>query len=85
MPLIYFTKFLKGFSAEKVAEVAKNLGFDGLDLAIRAGQCVNPSNVQEALPKAMAVWRAAGLSVPLATLETSWVNPQTPELEATVV
>ena len=57
MQLIYFTKFLKGLSPDQIAETAMTLGVDGLDLAIRAGQCVNPGNIREALPKAMAVWR----------------------------
>lgn len=76
MQLIYFTKFLVGFSCEKVAESAKGLGFAGLDLAIRPGQAVNPDNVSEALPGAMKVFGAVGLSVPMATLPTDLVSPQ---------
>lgn len=82
MQVIYFTKFLKGYSAAQIGELAKNLKFDGLDLAIRAGQCVNPSNVTEALPQALEVWRAMGLTVPLATLEGSAVDPHQPDVQA---
>ena len=81
MQLIYFTKFLKGLSPEQIAETATTLGVDGLDLAIRAGQCVNPSNIREALPKAMAVWRKSNVVVPLATLEGGAIDPSRSEIE----
>src|SRR5687768_10848314 len=81
MQLIYFTKFLKGLNPDQVAETAVKLGFRGLDLAIRSGQAVNPDNVEEALPKAMEVWKKAGLSVPLVTMETRWTDPGKKEVE----
>src|SRR5438105_11807581 len=81
MQLIYFTKFLKGYSPEKVGETAKALGFDGLDLAIRTGQCVNPENVAEALPQAIKIWRGQGLTVPLATLNGNAIDPRDKQLE----
>lgn len=82
MQLIYFTKFLKGYTFEKVGETAKSMGFDGLDLAIRPGQCVNPENVSDALPKALKVWRGQGLTVPLATLAGDAINPRDKGVEA---
>ena len=82
MQVIFFTKFLKGLSAEEIGAIASQHHFDGLDLAIRQGQCVNPENAQEALPKAMDIWSRMGLSVPMVTLETSWVDPKKPELQA---
>jgi sugar phosphate isomerase/epimerase len=75
-PIIYFTKFLRGLAPEEIAKTVKGMGFDGLDLAVRAGQYVNPNNVREALPGAMSVWREAGLSVPMVSTETSLVDPQ---------
>jgi len=70
MQLIFFTKFLTGLTAQEVGKTAKDLGFDGLDLAVRPGQCVNSGNVTTALPEAMKIWRDAGLTVPLVSLET---------------
>jgi sugar phosphate isomerase/epimerase len=81
MKLIYFTKMLKGLDAGGIAVTAQTLGVDGLDLAIRAGQCVNPDNVASALPNAMAIWRKEGLIVPLATLEGSAIDPNDQRLE----
>lgn len=68
MQIILFTKFLTGFNSEQVADAAREVGVDGLDLAIRDGHVVNAGNAIEALPAAMTVWRQAGLTVPLATL-----------------
>lgn len=80
MQLIYFTKFLKGRGTEEIGEIARGLGFDGLDVAVRAGQCVNPDNVRTALAPALKVWASFGLSAPLVTLEWGWVDPELPAL-----
>jgi sugar phosphate isomerase/epimerase len=82
--LIFFTKFLKGLSVEETGARANALGFDGLDVAIRAGYCVNPDNVTDALPAAMAVWREQNLSVPLVTLEGGATDPNVPETRAII-
>lgn len=69
MELLFFTKFLKGLTAVQVGEQVRRLGFDGLDLAVRAGQSVNPDNITQALPNAMCLWADMGLSVRLASLD----------------
>jgi len=78
--LIYFTKFLAGMNSRQIGDHAKRLGVDGLDLAVRSGQAVNPENVTEALPEAMRVWRSLGLTVPLVTLEGGAVDPSDPSV-----
>ncbi len=82
MQVIFFTKFLRGLGVEQLGESAKRLGFDGLDLAVRAGHCINPENARAELPRAVESWRRAGLSVPLVTLETNWTDPEHPGLQA---
>lgn len=81
MEVIYFTKFLAGLGPEEIGETAAGLGFGGLDVAIRRGHAVTPANVAQALPEAMELWRRRGLSVPLATLDTDWADPEAPEAE----
>lgn len=76
MELIYFTKFLKGLTVKQIGETAKRMGFDGLDLAVRSGQAVNPDNVATALPEAMKVWTDMGVSVPLVSMETRTTDPR---------
>jgi len=82
MDVIFFTKFLKPLNPEEIGEAVRPLGVDGLDLAIRGGYTVNPSNVKRALPSAMRVWKEMGLSVPLATLEGGATNPDDPTTRA---
>jgi sugar phosphate isomerase/epimerase len=78
MKMIFFTKFLAGLSADEVGKTAKRLGFDGLDLAVRKGQCVDPGNVTKTLPEAMKIWSDMGLSVPLVSMETRQTDPRDP-------
>ncbi len=74
-PIIFFTKPLRDLSAEQIASAVKNLRCDGLDLAVRRGHCVSPENVRDALPRAMKIWKEAGLSVPMVSTETSLADP----------
>jgi sugar phosphate isomerase/epimerase len=80
--IVWFTKFLKGLDAEGIAASAAAVGVDGLDLAVRAGHLVEPANVREALPRALAVWRRRGLSVPLVTLEGGATDPDAEAVRA---
>lgn len=81
MKFIYFTKFWRGVSAGELAQTAKEMGADGLDLCLREGHSVNPSNVEKALPEAMKVWRDEGISVPMVTTEGGFVDPKHPTAE----
>jgi sugar phosphate isomerase/epimerase len=80
--LIYFTKFLKGMNISEIAAKVQSLKFNGLDLAVRKGQTVNPENVNVALPEAVRVCRDHGLSIPLVTLEGNAVDPNKPEVQS---
>lgn len=80
MQLILFTKFFARLSAAELGRAARELGFDGLDLAVRAGHPVNPDNAASALPEAMRLWRQEGVAVPLLSLETRWGDPDLPAL-----
>lgn len=82
MEILLFTKLFKDCKAEAVGDAAITLGVDGLDLAVRYGQCVSPANVAQELPRAMQLWAEMGLSVPLVTLEGYATGPQAPEVQA---
>ncbi|MDQ2730237.1 MAG: sugar phosphate isomerase/epimerase, partial [Armatimonadota bacterium] len=82
MQLILFTKFLKTINPTQIAEAAMSRCFDGLDLAVRAGHAINPRNVEQSLPEAVQLWKEAGLSVPLVTLEGNATDPDDPEVQA---
>lgn len=82
MKLVYFTKPLAGGSIEETIEFARQVGANGLDLAVRPGHPVNPDNVSRALPEAAARCRDAGLALPMVTLATDFINPADPLTEA---
>lgn len=81
MELIFFTKSLKGMDVVATATEVKNLGFDGLDLAVRPGYCINPDNVAAELPRAVRLWADMGLSVPMVTTPTDFTDPREPVAE----
>jgi sugar phosphate isomerase/epimerase len=78
MRIVLFTKTLRGLTAEQVARKAKGLGFSGLDLAVREGQCCTPANITEALPRAAALWKQMNLSIPMVSLEPAPTDPSSP-------
>ena len=82
MQFIYFTKHWPGYSVDQLLALARRLGADGLDLAVRKGHAVNPGNAASALPEAVRRAREAGLSVPLVTLETALNDPGHPDAGA---
>jgi sugar phosphate isomerase/epimerase len=81
MKLLLFTKVLKGMSPQQIADVALRLGFNGLDLAVRPGHAVNPSNIEDVLFAAQELWKRAGLSLPLVTLEAGATDPVREDVE----
>src|SRR5690242_8852594 len=68
MQSVLFTKLFHNHSISEVAEVAKELGFDGIDLLIRPGFQVEPAR-PEAIPAAIRTLKNAGLAVPMATTD----------------
>ena len=63
-----------------MAETTASMGFDGIDLTVRAGGHVLPERVAEDLPKAAAAIRAAGVALTMIT--TDIVDPTSPHAEA---
>ncbi|GMW03485.1 MAG: hypothetical protein AMXMBFR84_46190 [Candidatus Hydrogenedentota bacterium] len=67
-PICCFSKhlqFIKDYTS--LAETAKALGLDGLDLTVRGGGHVLPENVETDLRKAVDAAQSAGISVPMIT------------------
>lgn len=59
-----------------MGERAAELGYDGLDLAVRAGHAVHPGNVTTALPRAVGRWRTMGIECPMLSADVSVIDPQ---------
>ncbi len=56
-----FSKHLQFLNYAEMAKATADLGFYGLDLTVRKGGHVEPSRVQEELPKAVEIMQKAGL------------------------
>ncbi len=56
-----FSKHLQWLDYKKMAETARQVGFDGVDLTVRPNGHVLPGNVKKDLPKAVKAIKDAGL------------------------
>ena len=74
-----FSKHLQWLDYEGMSKVAKQIGFDGLDLTVRRKGHVLPENVERDLPKAVTAMKKAGLKVEMMT--TTITNIQEPNTE----
>ena len=74
MSLHVFSKHLQFLDYETTAQVAAEIGFDGVDLAVRPGGHVLPENVATDLPRAVEAIKGAGLQAQIMT--TAIMNPQ---------
>lgn len=74
-----FSKHLLFLHGEELAKGAAEIGFDGIDLAVRKGGHVEPDRVRQDLPPLVAVIKQHGLEVPMIT--TDIVDTETPYAE----
>jgi L-ribulose-5-phosphate 3-epimerase len=78
-PICIFSKHLQFLDYKPMAEAAAEIGFDGIDLAVRPGGHVLPENVERDLPKAVKAVEKAGLQVSMMT--TRITNPKDETVE----
>lgn len=74
-----FSKHLQFLQGDALAKGAADIGFDGIDLAVRKGGHVAPDRVAQDLPKLVAIIRGHGLEVPMLT--TDIVDAESPHAE----
>lgn len=79
MPICAFSKHFHWTTIDQTAAMCAALGYDGIDLTVRAGGHVEPERVEEDLPKAVDVIRKTGLQVPMVT--SGIVDAATPHAE----
>jgi sugar phosphate isomerase/epimerase len=73
-----FSKHLQWLNYAEMAQVAAQIGFDGVDITVRPGGHVLPERVIEDLPKAVDTVRKAGMNVFMITTSiTDADNPFT--------
>lgn len=79
LKVVIFSKHLLFLQGAPLAEAVAQIGFDGIDLAVRKGGHVEPSRVKQDLPRLVAVIRQHGLQVPMLT--TDIADTSTPYTE----
>jgi len=72
-----FSKHLHFLNWSDAAEIAKEIGFNGLDLTVRPKGHVLPENVKRDLPKAIQTIKQAGLSCEMMTTAISDIKNKT--------
>jgi sugar phosphate isomerase/epimerase len=77
LPVHIFSKHLQFLKYQDLADAAKEMGFDGVDLSVRPGGHVLPERVEEDLPKAADALRKAGLQPSLMTTAIDDANDET--------
>ncbi len=82
LEIVIFSKHLQFLEWDALARTAAEIGFDGIDLTVRAGGHVLPERVENDLPKAVEVIRKANLTVPMVT--AGIVDATTPHAEAMI-
>ncbi|GHB70908.1 sugar phosphate isomerase/epimerase family protein [Persicitalea jodogahamensis] len=70
-----FSKHLQFLDYDKMAEMAAEIGFDGVDLTVRPGGHVLPERVEEDLPKAIAALKKHKLPPQLFCTAVEGVGP----------
>jgi L-ribulose-5-phosphate 3-epimerase len=73
----FFSKALPELGWRELGRAAREAGFDGIDLTVRAKGHVLPERAAEDLPRAIDAIRAHGLSVPMITTELTSVSDPT--------
>src|ERR1051325_5854035 len=79
-----FSKPLLFLHGEELARAAAQIGFDGIDLAVRKGGHVEPDRVKQDLPPLVTAIRQHGLQVPMITTDiTDDKSPYADEILST--
>ncbi|MGH9660833.1 MAG: sugar phosphate isomerase/epimerase family protein [Bryobacteraceae bacterium] len=81
-PLCLFSKHLPKLNWDELGKTVKQMGFDGVDLTVRAAGHVLPERAGEDLPKALDAIRAHGIEVPMIT--TGLVSASDPAARPTL-
>ncbi len=76
LKLVVFSKHLQFVQGEELAAAVAGIGFDGLDITVRARGHVEPATVAKDLPPLVAILRKHGLEVPMVTTDIADAGTQ---------
>jgi len=69
LKIAIFSKHLQFLQGEELAQTAAGLGFNGIDLTVRAGGHVEPARAAQDLPPLVSLMRKHNLEVPMVTCD----------------
>lgn len=69
LKVVIFSKHLQFLTGPELAHAAADMGFDGVDITVRAGGHVEPARVAEELPPLVSLIRKQKLLVPMVTTD----------------
>ena len=79
--MLLFAKKFQVMPLREFADLAAEMGFDGIDLTVRPNGYIRPEDVSKRLPEAVDIFKDKGLSVPMIT--TAITNAREPYAEET--
>jgi L-ribulose-5-phosphate 3-epimerase len=74
LKICIFSKHLQWAGIADAAQIARDIGFSGVDITVRADGHVSPDRVETDLPAAVEAVHKAGLAVPMITTDIMSVN-----------
>lgn len=83
MKLILFTKHFKELGIRELIKFVKEIGLEGVDLCVRPGYIVEPEKIEN-LKEIVKIFKNEGLSVPMITTPTDFVEPDNPIVERVI-
>jgi sugar phosphate isomerase/epimerase len=72
----FFSKHLQGLSFDQIADIAAEVGVQGIEAPIRPGGHVEPERVEEDLPKLAEALKKRGLGITILTSGINAVNAE---------
>lgn len=79
---VYFSKLIQPRTLAAYLGFMKDVGLDGIDLAVRPGFPVHPGNVTAELPKAAKLFADAGKVIGLVSTPTNLIDPESKDAQA---
>ncbi len=79
LKLSIFSKHLQFLQGEELAAAIEEIGFEGVDLAVRKGGHIEPENVKTELPKLAAIFKKHNIEITMLT--TDIVDADSPYAE----
>src|SRR5689334_17276558 len=72
--IIGFIKPFQNFEFEKIAEISREVGWDGVEIPVRKGGTIEPEQVEDKLPKLSTALRKAEVELAVVATDVEDAN-----------